>query len=108
MLGTLCLLGMLGSQLLHYNKQNSLLATACLSLLVAYWMFASIFAEDACNRSLVVQDTTVTRSSFLTLNVAVCLGLVVLSSCGSIYGSTNSQNATGNLIEMRELRGEIG
>ena len=41
---TLCLLAMLGCQLLNYNKQQSLLTTAALSLLTSYWLFASIFA----------------------------------------------------------------
>jgi len=82
---------MFGIQLLNYNKQNSLLATSTLSLFSSYWLLSAIFSSESCNNSLIFEfnQTVIGKSIFLKVNIPISLIFVILSSFGSIYGSSN-------------------
>lgn len=95
-LSTIMILGLFGIQMLNYNKQNSLLATSALTLFNAYWLLSAIFSGQSCNNSLVIaagkeSETTITKSLFLKINIPISCLFVLISSFGSIYGSSNSE-----------------
>lgn len=80
---------MIGIQLLHFNKQNSLLTTSAISLLVSYYNWSAGFSYPdfsvSPDSSVSPPTSPFLHGTTLTLNLL----LLLLSSCGSIYGSSN-------------------
>lgn len=73
---------MIGIQLLHFNKQNSLLTTSALCLLVSYCTWSAGYSHPASSK-------TDLNETVLYLNFAISLVLLLVSTAGSVYGSTN-------------------
>ena len=70
---------MIGVQLLNFNKQNSLLTTSTLCMLVGYYTWAAGYSHPSSHL----------QTDILYSNMAVSFFLLLLSTAGSIYGSTN-------------------
>jgi hypothetical protein len=94
---------MFGVQLLNFNKQNSLLATSALSVSTSYWLLSSIFSSNSCNNSIIISQTgtVIGKSLFLKINIPISCLFVIVSSFGSIYGSSNTISGD-NFIELQE------
>ena len=94
-LSSIFIVALFGIQLLNYNKQNSLLATSALTLFNCYWFLSTIFSGQSCNSSLILdygeEGTTINKSLFLKINIPISCLFVLISSFGSIYGSSNSE-----------------
>jgi hypothetical protein len=88
------IVGLFGIQLLNYNKQNSLLATSALTLYNSYWLLSAVFSGRACNNALVFAEgqAVINQSVFLKVNIPISCLFVLISSFGSIYGSSNSSH----------------
>ena len=99
-MSSIMLLALFGIQMLNYNKQNSLLATSALTLFNCYWLFSAIFSTQSCNVSLTISEGlygTYSKSFFLRINIPISCLFVLLSSFGSIYGSSNAESESQNI-----------
>ena len=80
-LGIIEILLMIGVQLLNYNKQNSLLTTSLLCLLVGYEAWSSSYLHPSSE-----MDT-----DFIYADMGITFLLVWICTFGSIYGSSNQE-----------------
>lgn len=77
---------MVGVQLLNFNKQNSLLTTSSLCLLVSYCTWSAGYSHpDAHGIDGSFNETV------LYISMAISVVLLILSTAGSIYGSSNNE-----------------
>lgn len=77
---------MIGVQLLNFNKQNSLLTTASLCLLVTYCTWSAGYSHPESHS----HDDGSLNEAILYINMAVSIVLLLISTAGSIYGSSNN------------------
>lgn len=73
---------MIGIQMLNFNKQNSLLTTSSLCLLVSYWTWSAGYSHPSTYDEF--------NETALYINMAVSIVLLLISAGGSIYGSSNN------------------
>lgn len=90
-ISSIMIVGLFAIQLLHFNKQNSLLATSTLTVFNSYWLLSAIFSNKTCNNELVFSEdgTTIGKNDFLKVNIPISCLFVLISSFGSIHGSSN-------------------
>ena len=72
-----------GIQLLNFNKQNSLLTTTSLCLLICYCTWSAGYSHPISTQSGIPNET------ILYINMGVLFILLMISTAGSIYGSSN-------------------
>lgn len=84
---------MVGVQLLNFNKQNSLLTTAALCILVAYSTWSAGYSHPS---SPVDQD-------IIYLNMAIYFVLLMVSTGGSIYGKGTAEKNGDNEVMMVDV-----
>ena len=77
--GILEIIIMIGVQLLNFNKQNSLLTTSLLGMMMAYEIWSSGH----------IHPNSHPESEFIYVDISINFILVWICTFGSIYGSTN-------------------
>ena len=86
-------------QLLNFNKQNSLLTTSVLGLLICYSTWAGGFSYPVSTPINVISNEAI-----LYVGMAVSVLLLLTITAGSIYGSTNKQNDDNRFIDLDNLQ----
>lgn len=86
-------------QLLNFNKQNSLLTTSALSLLICYSTWVGGFSYPVPEPINVISNEAI-----LYVGMAVSLLLLLIITAGSIYGSTNKQTDENRFIDLDNLQ----
>lgn len=78
-------------QLLNFNRQNSLLTTSFMCIYMSFWCFSSIYSSSKCHFTSSPQ--TYEKSDFYLIGTLTEIFWLLLSTFGSIFGSTNQIQA---------------